>query len=260
MRPNFSFDKRVADRYNRQRAHPEAVSQAIGQAIIETIGGEQPPHILEVGYGTGRIGMPVAKAGGRVTGFDLSFEMMANEVNRDEPDVSVDLAQADMHHFPFPKHAFDAVLCVHVLHLAPDWRQVFKEMRRSVKPGGLFIRGSDWLDPESVLARFRDELRAHVLRLMPNAMPPAAMVSTQEMQAEFAGLNAKTKVAAEWHIPVSPRDRLQAIETKTDNESWFLPPPMHSAVLSHMQEWAAATWEDLDKPLSVTRRFTLTYF
>ncbi|MEM7799443.1 MAG: class I SAM-dependent methyltransferase [Chloroflexota bacterium] len=265
MRPNFSFDKRVAGRYNRQRAHPKHVSEQIGRSIVDTVneavGGDSGPSILEVGYGTGRIGIPVATSGGKVTGFDLSFEMMTNEVNREEATgAAVDLAQADMHFFPFPNQTFDAVLCVHVLHLAQDWRKVFQEMRRSVKLGGLFIRGSDWLDPESVLAKFRDELRAHVLRLMPNAMPPAALVSTQEMQAEFAGLNPQTKTAAEWRSFVSPRERLNAIETKTDNESWFLPPPMHSAVLSHMQQWAAETWNDLDEPLPVTRRFKLTYF
>lgn len=264
MRPNFAFDKRVAGRYNRQRAHPETVSTEIGQSIVSTVmaGMDQPaqPQILEVGFGTGRIGIPVAQAGGTVVGFDLSHEMLAaldlkSEVDNSQP---FHLSQADMHAFPYKSGAFDAVLCVHVLHLAKDWRQVIREMKRSLKPNGRFIRGSDWLDPESVLARFRDELRNYVLSLMPNAMPPSALVSNSDMGTELGGEIREEVVASEWTVMVSPAERLQAIETKTDNESWFLPPPVHAQVLDHMKGWAAETWSDLDAPLPVTRRFNLT--
>lgn len=255
QRFDFSFDGRVAGRYRAQRAHPPAVAAAIGRAIVATATRDAPPHILEIGIGTGRIATPAAQAGARVTGFDLSADMLAELPQPSAPGLTA--FQADMHTLPLPDNTFDAVLVVHVLHLARDWQAVLREAVRVLKPGGALIQGDDWVDPQSVFARLRDELRRRALAYFPNAMPPSAGVSKQALLTEMGGGAPEETVAAEWVTPLSPAERLAQIDNRMDNESWFLPQPIFEQLTGELHAFARETWPDLDKPLPVTRRFLL---
>ena len=236
---DFSFDQRVATRYNAQRAHPPDVSQAIGAAIAAHAG--PGGRVLEIGVGTGRIATPVAAAGCRVIGFDLAAEMLAQA-----DDSVLTLFQGDMHHLPLADDSFDAVLAVHVLHLARDWEQVLRECARVLRPGGALIRGDDWYDPQSVFGRLRDELRRQALAMSPEMKPPAAGVSMQELLRALGGTASAHEVAASWSIRMSPAERLAAYEQRMDNESWFLPEPVFRPLYAHLQQVAAQTWPDSD--------------
>jgi SAM-dependent methyltransferase len=256
MSANFSFDNRVAQRYNAQRAHPPQVSAAIGAMIAAEAGAGA--RVLEIGVGTGRIAHPVAATGCRVVGFDISAEML-REVGGGERPLSptLSLLQADLHDLPFVSDAFDAVLAVHVLHLARDLPKALTQIARSLRPGGAFIQGDDWIDPQSVVGRLRDELRQRALALSPNLRPPSAGVSKQQFLADLGGDQVSEVVAAEWTTWISPAERLEAIANKMDAESWFLPDEMFAALLQQLQDFAAATWPDLDQEQPVTRRFVL---
>ncbi len=260
MSLNFSFDKRVAARYDAQRAHPEAVSWQIGQTIAAQAG--PGARVLEIGIGTGRIAWPVVASGCRVIGFDISPDMLA-QVQSGQPSgqqpspFPLYLLQADMHQMPFASRVFDAVLAVHVLHLAKDWQQVLTQIGRVLRPGALFIQGEDWIDPHSVVGRLRDELRTRALALTPQARPPAAGISLQQTLRNLGGSEHSTLVAAEWTNWMSARERLTQIENRLDAESWFLPDEMFTLLLQQLRDFAAATWPDLDEQLPVTRRFVL---
>jgi len=59
---------------------------------------------------------------------------------------AVDLLRADAHHMPFPDSSYDAVFDIATLHHVTDlpdgrcgWRWVLSEVRRVLKPGGLFF-------------------------------------------------------------------------------------------------------------------------
>jgi SAM-dependent methyltransferase len=249
---DFSFDDRVARRYKGQREHPPAVSEQIGQAIASAIG--EGGLALEIGVGTGRIARPVAAASKRLVGLDISAEMLAEA---EEKPPGLFLIQGDMHHLPLPDDSVDAVLAVHVLHLATDWRQVIAEAARVLRPGGVFIRGDDWVDPESVFGRLRDALRQKAIALSPQTRPPAAGVSKQQALAEWGGTEATTVTAAEWTTWLSPQERLEAIANRMDNESWFLPQSVFDRLLPQLRDFAAETWPDLEQRQPVHRRFLL---
>lgn len=257
----FSFDARVARRYNRQRAHPPEVSAQIGAAIASQarpLAGS-PARVLELGVGTGRIAWPVLDAGCRVIGMDIADQML-DEVFSTAPDrqrSELPLIRADMHALPLADHTFDAVLAVHVLHLARDWRQVMDEALRVLRPAGVFVQGDDWIDPESVVGSLRDELRRHAVRLKPDLMPPSARAAQRAAFTEQPGGAVQEIVAAEWTTYVSPAERLKSVEERTDAESWILTPDLFDAMLAHLRDYAANIWPDLDEPQPVTRRFIL---
>ena len=256
MRFDFSFDQRVARQYEAQRAHPPEVSQHIGETIAREAG--VGARVLEIGIGTGRIARPVVAAGCRVVGFDVSSNMLREILGEKRPSAqSLSLLQADMHDMPFQADAFDAVMAVHVLHLARNWQKVVHEIARLLRPDGAFIQGDDWIDPQSVVGRLRDELRKRAVAMSPNMMPPAAGVSKEQVLADLGGVETTEVIAAEWVTWISPAERLQAIENKMDAESWFLPEDIFNALLQQLREFSAETWPDLTMKQAVTRRFVL---
>ncbi|MGJ3239685.1 MAG: class I SAM-dependent methyltransferase [Anaerolineae bacterium] len=254
---DFSFDERVASLYNKQRAHPPEVSRQIGEAIAMQAG--DGGRVLEIGVGTGRIGYPVASAGCHVVGFDLSAQMLGETAANQPEDMSgsISLLQADMHHMPCSANYFDAVLAVHVLHLATDWQQVMREATRILRIDGAFIQGDDWIDPQSVIGRLRNEMRRYAVTMDPSLMPPAAGVSKTEVLAQLGGTEHEEHIAAEWSTWISPNERLAAIEQRIDNESWIFTDEQFGQAFKHMQDCAASWWDDLDQPQEVKRRFTL---
>ena len=79
-------------------------------------------HILEVGVGTG-LSLPHFRSDSRVTGIDVSEEMLANARRRAE---RLRLSHVEGHHLmdaenlEFPPNAFDAVLALYVASVVPN--------------------------------------------------------------------------------------------------------------------------------------------
>lgn len=262
-RPDFSFDQRVAGRYDVQRAHPSEVSRQIGEAIAAQVGagasvvssGALP--VLEIGVGTGRIAWPVVDAGCRVVGIDLSAEMLGEVYAQRDRHPHLTVLQGDMHSLPLPSNHFAGALAVHVLHLARDWQQVLREVTRTLKPGAVFVQGDDWIDPQSVVGLLRNQLRMFAAKHAPNLRPPAATVSKEQYLRELGGDDTHEVIAAEWVSHISPGEWLAVVAQRIDAESWVLPPPVFEAVFADLQQFAAERWADLDAQQPVTRRFVL---
>lgn len=255
MKFDFSFDQRVALKYEKQRAHPPEVSAAIGDTIAATLGAGA--RVFEVGVGTGRIAWPLVEAGCEVVGLDYSADMLRVVHERRSRHPRLHLLQGDMHALPLAAGSVDAVTAVHVLHLTKDLPGVLRELVRLVRPGGWFIQGADWIDPDSVHGRLQDELRRAAIAMSPDAKPPAAGMSAQQVLAGFGAAETREVVAAEWTTLLSPAARLDTIARREDSESWFLPEAAFQPLLRHLRDYAAQTWHDLDEPLPGRRRFVL---
>jgi len=95
--------------------------------------------ILDVGTGTGRAALALARRGGRVTGVDASAEMLAVARERAAAGgLGVTFQSGDVHALDFPDRAFDAVVCLRVLMHAPDWRRAVGELCRVSRSQVLF--------------------------------------------------------------------------------------------------------------------------
>jgi phosphatidylethanolamine/phosphatidyl-N-methylethanolamine N-methyltransferase len=97
--------------------------------------------ILEVGVGTG-IALPHYKRDHRITGFDLSPDMLARagrRVAEKNLDNVVALVEMDAGNLAFAEGAFDAAVAMFVMTVVPDPRRVLAEMARVVRPGGRIV-------------------------------------------------------------------------------------------------------------------------
>lgn len=87
--------------------------------------------ILDVGTGTGRAAIALARRGAIVTGLDASAQMLAVAERRArEAGVPVRFLQGDAHGTGLAAQSFDAVVCLRVLMHTPDWRQSLAELCR----------------------------------------------------------------------------------------------------------------------------------
>ena len=101
-------------------------------------------RILDVGCGYGRIAVPLAAVGHRVTGVDIAPALMT-EARRGAGDagVQVEIISASMTELPFPDASFDVVLCLwsafHELLEEAEQVAASREMWRVLAPGGFAL-------------------------------------------------------------------------------------------------------------------------
>ena len=246
----FDF-QHVATQYDNIHIHSAQVSHDVGTSLAGLVG--QGGRILEIGIGTGRIARPVTDAGCTVVGIDVSPGMLAVAQQRQLDQLLV----ADMMQLPFVAHSFDAVLAVHVLHHASDWRTAMRESVRVLKPGGLFIEGRDWDDPESCSMQLRGRMRQTIIELSPGIRPPGAGAARQQYLARMGGERLPAQTAASWHQVTSPAEVIATMRRRTDPETWAIEPALLEATLERVEAWGRQQWPDFEAAVPFERRFVV---
>jgi SAM-dependent methyltransferase len=108
--------------------------------------------VLDVACGTGVVSVTAARRGARVTGIDLTPELLEHaRENSQTASVSVDWHEGDVEQLPFGDAAFDVVVSQFGHMFAPRPAVALAEMLRVLKPGGT-IAFSTW-PPELCLGR-----------------------------------------------------------------------------------------------------------
>ena len=102
-------------------------------------------RVLELGCGTGRVAIPVAKAGATVIGIDRSASMLARgrmKVKRARLTRRVQLIRGDIRHLPFPDKSFELVMAPYgILQSLLDEKLLsltLKDVRRVITRRGIF--------------------------------------------------------------------------------------------------------------------------
>ncbi len=102
--------------------------------LVNGLGG----RVLEVGVGTG-ISLPNYDAGVRVTGIDLSTDMLdkaRKRIEKERLDNIDDVIEMDAADLDFDDGSFDVVVAMYVLTVVPDPRAVMAELNRVCRSGG----------------------------------------------------------------------------------------------------------------------------
>jgi 2-polyprenyl-3-methyl-5-hydroxy-6-metoxy-1,4-benzoquinol methylase len=126
-------------------------------------------RVLDVACGTGVVAVTAARLGARVTGLDLTPELL--EVARENSSlagVEIEWRQGDAEELPFENATYDAVLSQFGHMFAPRPAVAVSEMLRVLKPGGT-LAFSTW-PPELLIGR----ALAIVGRYMPPPPPGVA--------------------------------------------------------------------------------------
>ena len=137
-----------------------------GRKAAVRIANDRPgQHILEVGVGTG-LSLPHFRTDSRVTGIDVSGEMLAKARRRAERrrlSHVEGLHLMDAEHLEFPDNSFDAVLALYVASVVPNPARFAAEMRRVCIPGGTIVVVNHFTS-ENPAARFIEKRLAGLAR------------------------------------------------------------------------------------------------
>jgi SAM-dependent methyltransferase len=134
--------------------------------------------VLDVACGTGNAAIPAARAGGRVTGLDITPELLAIAASR-APDVR--WVEGDAEALPFEDATFDVVLSVFGCMFAPRHDVVARELRRVLRPGGRLVVTS-WT-PDGTSGDLFGALDAH----LPSDAPEPTLWGTEAHVRELLG-------------------------------------------------------------------------
>jgi SAM-dependent methyltransferase len=153
----------------RRRTRPNW-DAAITEAVAAYLGERE--RVLDAGCGYGRIAIPLATRGYRVSGLDLSEPLLhsAREAGLVQG-VRLPLAVGSMTRLPFRDSSFDAVICLwsayyEVLDPA-DQVRTLAEMWRVLSPGGLtLIEGPP--PPAAVTELPEDRISPELVEGLPN--------------------------------------------------------------------------------------------
>jgi ubiquinone/menaquinone biosynthesis C-methylase UbiE len=99
-------------------------------------------RVLEVGVGLGTDHLQFARAGALVTGIDLAEKSVDLTRRRFEQEgFDSDLHVMDAEQLSFDDNSYDAVFSFGVLHHTPAPDRAFREIRRVLRPNGVFLGG-----------------------------------------------------------------------------------------------------------------------
>jgi ubiquinone/menaquinone biosynthesis C-methylase UbiE len=127
-------DPAMADRFDAMRfSGPIGTLLAEDQdrVIASFLGPVEGRTVLDVGTGTGRAALGLARRGARVTGVDASAEMLRVAKTRAaEYGLEAAFEVGDAHHLAYPDRAFHCAVSLRVLMHTPDWQQCLSELCR----------------------------------------------------------------------------------------------------------------------------------
>lgn len=95
-------------------------------------------RVLELAAGTGIISLRLANTGASITATDYSPAMIQKAKAKRVP-RNVTFETADACRLRYADDSFDVVIMANALHIMPQPEQALKEVRRVLKPGGLFV-------------------------------------------------------------------------------------------------------------------------
>ena len=268
--PGVNFDRAVAF-YDATRALPDGVADRVGVAILERVGAGPATRFLEVGIGTGRITLPLVRAGYLCHGVDLSAAMLGalRAKLAAEPGRAgrLRLARADAMALPFQTGVFDVVLVIHLLHLVDDPRQALHEIRRVLSPGGRVLisasqyaargdgGGRDHTGWRAVTRRWNEILVD--LGVDRSQRPRGRWVPEEAITATLQAMGASVErvVLAEYRERRTPREIAAAHRDRIYSSDWETPDDVHADAVRRLTDWLDTAHAPPDTPFSEDASF-----
>jgi SAM-dependent methyltransferase len=246
MTDSISFD-RAAEYYDQTRAAPDSVMAQLIPALTKAL--PRGEACLEIGVGTGRIALPLAEAGVRLIGIDISPEMLRKLTGKRRGAWPL-LAIGDATRLPFATATFGSAIASHVLHLIPEWRRAVAEMVRVVRPGGAVAasRGS------RLKGGWRDQVSGRFFKEAGDPPWPPGMDGIDELDATMSAIGAEVVPFPDLTTQEtsSIESLIAAMEEGIWAACWSLDQATRRRAARVTREWARRELGDLDVARTAT--------
>jgi len=252
---SLSFD-RAAEIYDETRGFPPGVADLVTDSVASIL--PTGARVVDIGVGTGRIAKPLLARGFRVTGVDLSPKMMRRLLETLPPgSPRPPLVEGDAGRLPLASQIFDAAMSVHVFHLIAQWREALAEVRRILKPGGVFLTGHEWRPddspPQVVFRKWREIVGAKGIAAHEG---PGAR-DFEDVKKELFALGAAMDewAVGEWATTRTLAGHIETIEHRTWSSTWGVPDDFFPQCLAELRAWAVSEYGSLEREFTTPRKF-----
>lgn len=136
----------AASRYDEKEGYLNTFEQ---KKLLPLLGNIRGKRILDVGAGTGRLAVELAKfPGAEITALDVSSEMLEQLKKKNQ---HIECVVGDAENLPFVSGSFDVVVAAFLVVHLKDPRRFFDEAYRVLKDGGwLVVTNINQKDPPTV--------------------------------------------------------------------------------------------------------------
>jgi ubiquinone/menaquinone biosynthesis C-methylase UbiE len=130
----------------------ELIDEVPPSHLLAAVGIASHHDVLDVATGSGNVALRAARSGARVTGLDLTPELLDVARTRAAADgLGIEFAEGDCEALPYGDESYDRVLSVFGVQFAPRHRVTADELVRVTRPGGV-IGLVNWT-PQGLIGR-----------------------------------------------------------------------------------------------------------
>jgi SAM-dependent methyltransferase len=217
-------------------------------------------RLFEPGIGTGRIALPLAHRGYRVTGADISTAMMtrlrerfAESGAKLEPGTSI----ADVTALPFRDGAFDISIVVHLFYFIPDWRQAAHEIIRVTRRDGPIVLMHTGMGEEVPFLNTRYKQRCARLGY---PIPTIGVASTAEVITYLKTLGCQIEIVSDrwcWTSLIGLSAAIGHMQSRAYSFTTCVPEPIHVAAISALKAECESEYGGLARQVEVPNQVRL---
>jgi SAM-dependent methyltransferase len=135
----LSAYEQMAEQYNALIDHKPHNAYYDRPNTLALLGEVAGLDVLDAACGPGKYAEILLDQGARVTGFDLSPEMVRHAQARNPGRGHFFVQDLAAPFNTLPDAAFEVVLCALALHYIPDWTLTLREFHRVLRPGGRVV-------------------------------------------------------------------------------------------------------------------------
>ena len=229
----YSFQG-ASDIYDKSRHVPDEVLARLAEALAES--GHDP--WLDVGVGTGRTAIPLARTGARVVGVDLAPSMM--ERLRARADAPVHLVRGDFTRMPFRRGGFGAAVAYHVLHLVPQPTDLLLSIQSVVEPGAPLFWLSDMPKGRGIYQRMKARYGELIAGRHPFGKPSSRDFAFIEQALASLGWTFAELPVADlvWERSWDREELLDLFARKGFSILFHVPDDLHAELVDELRDWA----------------------
>jgi len=163
----------------------EHIDQVPPAHLLAAVGISPEHDVLDVATGTGNAALRAARTGAKVTGLDLTPELLVvAQARARQARVELELIEGDAEDLPFPDASFDRVLSVFGIQFAPRHEVTAAELVRVCRPGGV-IGLVNWT-PEGLIGQMFKVMGKYMPAPPSFASPPPKWGDEEHVRRLFA--------------------------------------------------------------------------
>lgn len=214
-------------------------------------------HVLEPGVGTGRIAIPLARRGYKVTGIDISEKMLnvfAQRLDESGLRAQVTFRKADVLELPYTDGAFDMAVVVHLFYFIRDWHRAADEILRVVKADGpiILMHTGTGMEIPSLNDRYKQLCEERGAKI-----ETIGVKSTREVINYYVNIGCDLEWVKDmwsWTYSIKIADALKYIESRAYVFTMTPPDEVHKEVVEQMRKELIEQHGSLDKEIEVSCR------